>query len=68
MRNSLLHPEILDQLIINVKEDLARERFNKSYRRLTTSEARNINEKINREDLYQRLVGYGMPDITKALY
>jgi subtilisin family serine protease len=64
----LLSSEFLDDLVTDVRKHFSREKFGKPYGQLSTKEKNHVHEKINSEDLYHRLVGYGLPDDSKALY
>jgi subtilisin family serine protease len=64
----LLSSEFLDDLVAEVRETYSRDKFGKAYSQLNTTERKGLNEKINSDDLYHRLVGYGLPDEGKALY
>jgi subtilisin family serine protease len=64
----LVDPGFLDNLVANLRQDLSQEKYNTNYDHLTDKQKKYINEKINSDDLYHRLVGYGVPDIAKALY
>ena len=60
--------EFLDDLVADVRRNFSREKFGKAYTQLSAAEKKIVHEKINSDDLYQRLVGYGLPDEGKALY
>ncbi|WP_332732647.1 S8 family peptidase [Flavihumibacter sp.] len=64
----LLDESFLDDLVLSLKDEYAQVKFKKMYTELSKHEVRQINEKISSEDIYHRIVGYGMPDISKALY
>jgi subtilisin family serine protease len=64
----LLDASFLDELVVSLKDELAQVKFRKKFTALSIQEQRQINEKISSENIYHRLVGYGMPDISKALY
>lgn len=66
--NRLLDASFLDELTAGLRQELARARYGKAYERLVAKEAKYVNEKVSSDYLYRRLVGYGMPDISKALY
>jgi subtilisin family serine protease len=70
--NSSIKPlsssEFLDDLVADIRRNFSREKFGKAYTQLSTAEKKIVHERINSDDLYQRLVGYGLPDESKALY
>lgn len=66
--SKLLDASFLEDLVNSLKDEFARTKYSRRFSALSAQEQRSINEKISSEDLYHRLVGYGMPDYTKALY
>ncbi|MBL4561131.1 MAG: S8 family peptidase [Labilibaculum sp.] len=58
----------LDEPIINIKDDFAREEFKKSIEELNNSERNKLSRIISKDRLFKYLTGHGLPDQTKALY
>lgn len=61
-------PDFLDDLVAEIKEENSKKIFDKSFSELDKEEKKTINEKISSEQLYKRIVGFGTPEISKALY
>lgn len=66
--SKLLSSEFLDDLTTDLRKEFSKEKFGKSYSQLNNAEKKQVNAKISSDDLYHRLVGYGLPDESKALY
>jgi hypothetical protein len=64
----LLSAEFLDDLVTDIRQTFSGEKFGKEYTQLNVAEKKILNQRINSDDLYHRLVGYGLPDEGKALY
>lgn len=66
--NKLIDASFLDDLVVSLKEDFAQNKFGRSFSSLSATEKKTINAKISSDELHQRLVGYGKPDFSTALY
>lgn len=60
--------EFLDSLIDKIKNQTAQEYFDKPFERLSKKERKDINSHLTSQKLYDGLVGYGLPDIRRALF
>ena len=64
----LLGSDFLDELVADIREQMAQERFDRGYDELSRGEKKQIGGKLSSDDLYKRLVGFGMPVVERALF
>jgi Subtilase family len=63
-----LSSEFLNELVEDIKEEMAQERFHHTFATLTRGQKMQISGRLSSDRLYTKLVGYGLPDPEKALY
>jgi hypothetical protein len=64
----LLDDEFLDQVVEEVKNEQSLKTHGKAFVDLDKTDKTHLNKNINSRDLYKKLVGFGKPDVSKALY
>lgn len=64
----LLNADFLDELVDKVKEEESQKQFGKSFLQLEQKQKMVLNSKISSDSLYRNLVGFGKPNIEKALF
>jgi hypothetical protein len=60
--------DLLDTLIKKVKNETAMDYFGKPFTTLTSKEKLSISTHLSANKLYDRIVGYGMPQDSRAIY
>lgn len=64
----MLKKSFLDDLIKKVQNDMAVNEFNTLFDNLNPKRKTAIRKKVKTSTLYKRLIGFGKPDVSKALY